>query len=70
MIIETKYEYGDIVEEVNSGYKGKVTSIETDITGIAEVDEASQCYLVVKHDSHGIPERRWISYSRLRKVEE
>lgn len=70
MIIETKLEHGDLVEEINSGWRGVVSAIETKITGVAEVDEASQCYLVIKHDSHGIPEKRWISYSRLRKVEE
>lgn len=70
MIIETKFEHGDLVEEINSGWRGVVSAIETKITGVAEVDEASQAYLVIKHDPHGIPERRWISYSRLRKVEE
>lgn len=70
MLIETKFNQGDIVEEKNSGYKGKVTAVQTKMTGVPRVDLNSQSYLVVRIAKGGIPERRWIGAERLELIQQ
>lgn len=69
MIIKTKFEQGEIVKEIHTNFQGKVIAVESKMTGIKEIDEASQSFLVEKKEEHGIPTRRWIGIERLRRAE-